>query len=199
MNTGYSKFLSNLSDAQTKRHSILPSSVCVQLINQDGSKLNVDLVLMHLKIFITKGSYHNFNFIPTDEHGLAKFSRADILNNTELKHYFDANLSPDNTPVDFEISVYTTEFLKTMIDSMDGFLPFNEESVRSELLHRGISEKEVEERLPLIEKKLNEDELLLTLLKSNNNQQIEEIGTPEMIQGKWESSSHYSYELKIGR
>lgn len=190
------EFLNYINELQKKRHTILPNSVTVQLIDKNGLSIKKENILCHLKVFIDDLSYHNYSFIPTDSEGSIYLCKADIIENTELKNYYDGNLPLESTPIKFEFSIVEMSVLNHIISVMENYLAYDEKKYRQDLINRGFNELQVESEIPKILTKMNKDQLLLSHLKSNNNHTLN-YSQESSISGIWTKESDFKYQLTV--
>ena len=181
----------------TQKHPILPKTLKVQLITADNKVLKVDNVLCHLNIYSDKGSYYTYSFIPTNSNGSVVLTKEQIINNTELKHFYNDTLPLDNNPVKFEFLVLDKTFISQFINSMQTYLSIGQEDALQELRSRGLTEEQIKKAGPLITQKRNEDSLFNEFLQKNNNQSLDYSSEKTKILDHWTEERDYSYELKM--
>jgi len=124
-------------------------------------------------------------------------TREDILNNTELKHYYDENLVIDKSPVKFEFFIIGKETLKHLISSFRGYLNVKPESIKADLKRRGFNESQIEQGILKAVRKQKEDEGLYENLIQNKNADLDYSEENSKIVGYWNEGKDYEYEIKI--
>lgn len=182
------------------KHIILPKSITLQLKNLEGNNLEIENVLFHLNIFIgDSGAYYTYNSIPTNSQGTLSLTRQQIINNTELKHYYDHEVTLDTRPVKFEIFILDAAFLSTLILSIGNYLSINLASIKADLKRRGLSETQIEKEIPKIEKVKKRDYIFYEFLKSNNNKLLNYTEESAKVTGQWEIEDDFKYELRLSK
>ncbi len=187
----------HMDDNQQKTHTILPNSIKLQLKDSAGTNIELENVLCHLKIYSDPLSWYNYSFIPTDPKGAFSLTKEQLIQNTELKHFYDASMPLNDSPVKFELSVHDPVLLSTLLLSMEAYLPLNWESVKAELMSRGGTAAQADSQRQGIEKKAKSDEQLLSVLKANNNDLLDASSVNARTSGLWISEGDFEYEIEV--
>ncbi|WP_408031240.1 hypothetical protein [Tenacibaculum xiamenense] len=182
---------------KNKKHPILPNNFSVQLINSKGDKLKIANVLCHLNIYINSSSYYTYSFIPTNSNGKVNLTKEQIIQNTELKHYYDKTISIERTPVKFDFMIMDSNLINGMIASINNYLSIDIESIKLDLKQRGLTESQISLQISTIEEKFNSDRKLLETLENNQNSKIDNSNGMKKITEFWNSESDYNYEIKL--
>lgn len=190
------KFAEYAKELQNKKHPILPNKFSVQLKDKNGENLKIENVLCHLNIYIDSLSYYTYSFIPTDSNGIVELTKEQMIQNTELKHYYDKTIPLDKTPVKFDFMVMDTNLLNGIISSMENYLTVDLESVKSDLKQRGLTDSQIAQQIPAIKEKMESDKKLLEVLKTNRNAKLDYSNGQKKLTDFWNSESDYNYELK---
>ena len=180
-----------------QKHTILPKTLKVQLITADNKALKLDNVLCHLNIYSDNGNYYTYSFIPTNSNGCVVLTREQIVNNTELKHFYNDTLLLDNNPVKFEFLVLDKTFISDFINSTKMYLTIDQDATLQELRSRGLAEEQIKKAAPYIEQKREEDRLFNEFLQKNKNQSLDYSSEKSKIVDHWVEEMDYSYELKM--
>lgn len=189
------KFADN-TNKENKKHPILPNKISIQLKNKNGENLKIENVLCHLNIYIDSLSYYTYSFIPTNSNGIVNLTKEQIIQNTELKHYFDGSLPLDKKPVKFELFVMDNNMLNGIISSMENYLTVDIKSIKADLKSRGLTDEQIALKIPTIEKKMKSDKELYQFLKKNKNTELKNSNGELKITGFWNNESDYNYDLK---
>ena len=190
------KFAEYAKELQNKKHPILPNKITIQLKDKNGENLKVENVLCHLNIYIDSLSYYTYSFIPTNSNGIINLTKAQIIQNTELKHYFDKKIPLDKTPVKFDFMVMDNNMLKGIISSMENYVNIDTESIKADLKSRGFTDTQIALQIPAIEEKMKSEKKLFEFLKKNQNTKLDYSNGEKKITDFWNSESDYKYELK---
>lgn len=180
-----------------RKHSIIPSSMRIQLKDLNNENLEIENVLCHLNVYKDSLSYYTYSFIPTNSSGVVLLTREEIIRNTELKHYYDDNLALDKEPVKFDFFILDQTILKEFISGLKGYLEIKPESIKEDLKRRGFNDEKIEKSIPIVIKKQKEDQELYEFLIQNKNGNLEYSEKNSKIIGYWNDISDYQYELKI--
>jgi hypothetical protein len=190
------KFANYVNELENKKHPILPNKISVQLKNKNGENLKIENVLCHLNIYIDSSSYYTYSFIPTNSNGIVNLTKEQMIQNTELKYYFDESLPLDKTPVKFEFFVMDDNMVNGVISSMENYLSVDIKSIKADLKRRGLTDEQIALQIPSIEEKMKSDKQLYQFLKKNKNSELKKSNGESKITGFWNSESDYIYELK---
>ncbi len=190
------KFTEYADELQNKKHPILPNKISIQLKDKDGDNLKMENVLCHLNIYIDSLSYYTYSFIPTNSNGIVNLTKEEMIQNTELKHYFDEKIPMDKTPVKFDFMVMDNNLLNGIISSMENYLNIDIESIKTDLKSRGLTDVQIALQIPAIEEKMKSDKQLSEFLKKNKNAELNYSNGEKKITDFWNSESDYNYELK---
>ncbi|RKF05338.1 hypothetical protein C8N26_0017 [Tenacibaculum lutimaris] len=190
------KFAKYAKELENKKHPILPNKFSVQLKDKNGENLKLESVLCHLNIYIDSLSYYTYSFIPTDSNGIVELTKEQMIQNTELKHYYDKTIPLDKTPVKFDFMVMDTNLLNGIISSMENYLKLDLESIKSDLKQRGLTDSQIAQQIPAIKEKMESDKKLLGVLKTNRNAELDYANGQKRLTDFWNSESDYNYELK---
>lgn len=190
------KFAEYVDELQNKKHPILPNKFSVQLKDENGEHIKIENVLCHLNIYMDSLSYYTYSFIPTDSNGTVNLTKEQIIQNTELKHYYDESLPLNNTPVKFDFFVMDNNMLNGIISSMENYVNIDIESIKADLKSRGLTDSQIAIQIPMIEEKMKADQQLFEFLKKNKNAELNHSNGVKKITGFWNSESDYEYELK---
>ena len=190
------KFTEYADELQNKKHPILPNKISIQLKDKDGDNLKMENVLCHLNIYIDSLSYYTYSFIPTNSNGIVNLTKEEMIQNTELKHYFDERIPMDKTPVKFDFMVMDNNLLNGIISSMENYLNIDIESIKTDLKSRGLTDVQIALQIPAIEEKMKSDKQLSEFLKKNKNAELNYSNGEKKITDFWNSESDYNYELK---
>ncbi len=150
-----------------KKHIILPNNLKIQLKSKDGKNIEKENILCHLNIYIDSTSYYTYSFIPTNSKGIVNLTKEEIVQNTELKHYYDESLPLDFRPVKFDFFVMDKAMIDNLISTMKNYLDQDIESIKYNLKNNGFTEEQIRKQVVLIEEKLELDKKLYELLKKN--------------------------------
>jgi protein tyrosine phosphatase len=190
------KFAEYADDLQNKKHPILPNKISVQLKDENGDNLKTENVLCHLNIYIDSLSYYTYSFIPTNSNGIVNLTKEQMIQNTELNHYFDERIPLDKTPVKFDFMVMDNNMLNGIISSMENYVNIDIESIKADLKSRGLTDAQIALQIPAIEEKMKSDKQLCEFLKKNKNAELNYSNGEKKITDFWNSESDYKYELK---
>ncbi len=190
------KFAEYADELQNKKHPILPNKISIQLKDENGDNLKMENVLCHLNIYIDSLSYYTYSFIPTNSNGIVNLTKEQMIQNTELKHYFDERIPLDKTPVKFDFMVMDNNLLNGIISSMENYVNIDIESIKSDLKSRGLTDAQIALQIPAIEEKMKSDKQLSEFLKKNKNAELNYSNGEKKITDFWNSESDYKYELK---
>ncbi len=190
------KFADYINELQNKKHPLLPNKISVQLKGKNGENLKMENVLCHLNIYIDSLSYYTYSFIPTNSDGIVNLTKEQMIQNTELKHYFDKKIPLDKTPVKFDFMVMDNNILEGIISSMENYLSIDIESIKADLKNRGMTDSQIALQIPAIEEKMNSDKQLSEFLKKKKNAELDYSNGEKKITDFWNSESKYNYELK---
>jgi protein tyrosine phosphatase len=190
------KFAEYANQLQNKKHPILPNKITIQLKDKDGGNLKMENVLCHLNIYIDSLSYYTYSFIPTNSNGIVNLTKEQMIQNTELKHYFDERIPLDKTPVKFDFMVMDSNMLNGIISSMENYLTVDLESIKADLRSRGLTDAQISLQIPAIAEKMKSDKRLSEFLKKNKNAELDYSNGEKKITDFWNSESDYKYELK---
>ncbi|WP_299107651.1 hypothetical protein [uncultured Tenacibaculum sp.] len=186
----------NTGVPEHKKHPILPNKISVQLLNNNGEKLKLENVLCHLNIYIDSLSYYTYSFIPTDSNGIVNLTKEQLIQNTELKHYYDKTIPLDQSPVKFDFMIMDTNLINGMITGMKNYLSVDIESIKLGLKQRGLNDSQIALQITTIKEKIESDKKLLEILEHNQNAKLDYSNGPKKITDFWNSESEYFYELK---
>jgi len=193
-------FLKEISEILKKKHTILPKSITIQLKDLEGNNLEIENVLFHLNIYIGDSSgCYTYNSIPTNNQGILYLTRAQIINNTELKHYFDSTLARDNRPVKFEIFILGNDMLSNLMSGIKNYLSNSLDFTKADLKRRGFSEIQIEKEISKIKNAKKRDFVLYEFLKSNKNTLLNYTEESAKITGQWKSEEDFKYELSVSK
>lgn len=190
------KFAEYADELQNKKHPILPNKITVQLKDVNGENLKMENVLCHLNIYVDSLSYYTYSFIPTNSNGIVNLTKEEMIQNTELKHYFDERIPLDKTPVKFDFMVMENNLLNGIISSMENYANIDIESIKSDLKSRGLTDAQIALQIRTIEEKMKSDKQLSKFLKKNKNAELNYSNGEKKITDFWNSESDYNYELK---
>lgn len=190
------KFAEYADELQNKKHPILPNKISVQLKDENGDNLKMENVICQLNIYIDSLSYYTYSFIPTNSNGIVNLTKEEMIQNTELKHYFDERIPLDKTPVKFEFMVMDNNLLNGIISSMENYVNIDIESIKTDLKSRGLTDAQIALQIPAIEEKKKSDKQLFEFLKKNKNAELNYSNGEKKITDFWNSVSDYNYELK---
>jgi len=190
------KFAEYANKLHNKKHPLLPKKISVQLKDKNGENLKIENVLCHLNIYIDSLSYYTYSFIPTNSNGIVNLTKEQMIQNTELKHYYDESIIADKTPVKFDFMVMENNMLKGIISSMENYLSIDTESIKANLKSRGLTDSQITLQTPAIEEKIKSDKQLLELLKKNQNAELDYSNGEKKITDFWDNETEYYYELK---
>ncbi len=190
------KFAEYAAELQNKKHPILPNKISIQLKDENGDNLKMENVLCHLNIYIDSLSYYTYSFIPTNSNGIVNLTKEQMIQNTELKHYFDERIPLDKTPVKFDFMVMDNNMLNGIISSMENYVNIDIKSIKSDLKSKGLTDVQIAVQIPVIEGKLKSDKQLSEFLKKNKNAELDYSNGEKKITDFWNSESDYKYELK---
>ncbi len=190
------KFTEYANELQNKKHPILPNKISIQLKNENGDNLKMENILCHLNIYIDSLSYYTCSFIPSNSNGIVNLTKEQMIQNTELKHYFDERIPLDKTPVKFDFMVMDNNLLNGIISSMENYVNIDIESIKSDLKSRGLTDAQIALQIPAIEEKMKSDKQLSEFLKKNKNAELNYSNGEKKITDFWNSESDYKYELK---
>jgi hypothetical protein len=115
------KFPEYVKELQNKKHPLLPNKITVQLKDKNGENLKIENVLCHLNIYIDSLSYYTYSFIPTNSNGIVNLTKEQMIQNTELKHYFDERIPLDKTPGKFDFMLMDNNMLDKIISNMENY------------------------------------------------------------------------------
>ncbi len=178
-----------------KKHIILPNNLKIQLKNKDGKNIEQENILCHLNIYIDSTSYYTYSFIPTNSNGIVNLTKEQIVQNTELKHYYDESLPLDFRPVKFDFFVMDKAMIDNLIFTMKNYLDQDIESIKYNLKNNGFTEEQIQKQVVLIEEKLELDKKLYELLKKNNNKELDYSQGEIKLTSFWKEKSNYQYNL----
>ncbi|AUC13848.1 hypothetical protein BTO06_01185 [Tenacibaculum sp. SZ-18] len=167
------KFAEYTNELQNKKHPLLPKKISIQLKNKNGENLQMENVLCHLNIYIDSLSYYTYSFIPTNSNGIVNLTKEQMIQNTELKHYYDESILADKTPVKFDFMVMDNNMLNGIISSMENYLRIDTESIKADLKNRGLTDSQITLQIGAIEEKMKSDKKLLEFLEKNQNAELE--------------------------
>ncbi len=190
------KFAEYANELHNKKHPLLPNKISIQLKDKNGENLKIENVLCHLNIYIDSLSYYTYSFIPTNSNGIISLTKEQMIQNTELKHYFDERIPLDKTPVKFDFMVMDSNMLNGLISSMENYLNIDIESIKADLKNRGLTDSQIALQIPPIEEKMKSDKQLSEFLKKNRNAELNYSNGEKKITGYWNNETDYNYELK---
>jgi protein tyrosine phosphatase len=190
------KFAEYAHELQNKKHPILPNKISVQLKDENDDNLKMENVLCHLNIYIDSLSYYTYSFIPTNSNGIVNLTKEEMIQNTELKHYFDERIPLNKKPVKFDFMVMDNNLLNGIISSMENYVNIDIESIKTDLKSRGLTDAQIALQIPAIEEKMKSDKQLSEFLKKNKNAELNYSNGEKKITDFWNSESDYNYELK---
>ncbi len=182
---------------KNKKHPILPNNISVQLIDNKGDKIKTANILCHLNIYINSSSYYTYSFIPTNSDGKVNLTKEQIIQNTELKHYYDKTIPLERIPIKFDFIIMDTNLINGMIASMNNYLSVDIESIKLDLKQRGLTESQISLQISTIEEKFKTDKKLLEILENNQNSKTDNSNRMKKITDFWDSESDYNYEIKL--
>lgn len=185
------------SKKSRKKHIILPNSITIQLKDLNGNNIEIENILFHLNIFSESGGYYTFSFIPTNTKGNLTLTKKQIIANTELKHHYDSSLILQKRPVKFEIFIMESKFLFNLIKGIGNYLATPIESTKKFLQGKGFSVAQINNEIPKVSKKMEEDRILYEFLKLNNNDKLKSPSDKYKITGFWEFEGDFKYEISI--
>lgn len=190
------KFAEYANKLQNKKHPLLPKKISVQLKDKNGENLKMENVLCHLNIYIDSLSYYTYSFIPTNSNGIVNLTKEQMIQNTELKYYYDESILAEKTPVKFDFMVMDNNMLNGIISSMENYLSIDTESIKADLKSRGLTDSQITLQIPAIEEKMKSDKQLLEFLKKNQNAELDYSNGEKKITDFWDNETEYYYELK---
>jgi protein tyrosine phosphatase len=190
------KFAKYANELQNKKHPLLPNKISIQLKDENGENLKMENVLCHLNIYIDSLSYYTYSFIPTNANGIVNLTKEQMIQNTELKHYFDERIPLDKTPVKFDFMVMDNNMIDGIILSMENYLSIDIKSIKADLKSRGFTDAQIALQIPSIEEKMKSDKQLSEFLKKKKNAELDYSNGEKKITDFWNSESEYNYELK---
>ncbi len=161
--------------------------------NKPKSLIVKDLFFCHV---LSSLSYYTYSFIPTNSNGIINLTKEQMIQNTELKHYFDERIPLDKTPVKFDFMVMDNNMLNGIISSMENYLNIDIESIKADLKNRGLTDSQIALQIPPIEEKMKSDKQLSEFLKKNRNVELSYSNGEKKITGFWNNETDYNYELK---
>ena len=190
------KSVMNTIDLSNKKHPILPNKLTFQLKTEEGKNIEIENILCHLNVYIDSTSYHTYSFIPTNSNGLVQLTKNQIIENTELKHSYSDNIKLENKPVKFDFFVMESDYLNSLISSMENYLKIDIESIKLDLKNRGFTDSQIALQIKPIREKLKADKELCEFLKKNRNAEIDKLKSEMKITDSWSQEIDYKYELK---
>lgn len=184
-------------EKNNKKHIILPSNIRFQLKDKKGNNFKIENILCHLNIYIDSLSYYTYSFIPTDTSGGVNITKEQIIENTELKHYYDERIILNKSPVKFDFFVINDNRLKGIISSMKNYLTLDLESIKTNLKNSGLTSAQIAAQISGIEEKMKSDKRLYEFLKKNNNTELNFSEGEIKITGLWNKESDFNYNLSL--
>ena len=180
-----------------KINIIIPNSLKFQLKDLNDLDFVFNNVLCQLNIYQNTKSYYSYSYIPTNSNGEIVLTKDDIIQNTELKYHFDEGLTLDESPVRFEFFVIDHGIISFLISNMKKNLNVKPDSVKSELMKRGLNNEQVMTELSKITSKHKSDKIFLEFVAQNKNIELELTEEVFKIAGHWESQTDYEYQIKM--
>ena len=190
------KFAEYGDELQNKKHPILPNKISVQLKDENGENVKLENVLCHLNIYIDSLSYYTYSFIPTDSNGTVNLTKKQMIENTELKHYYDKKMPLDKTPVKFDFFVMDANMLNGIILGIKNYVNIDIESIKADLKRRGLTDSQIALQISIIEEKMKSDKQLFEFLNKNKNSELNYSNGEKKITDFWNDESETEYELK---
>lgn len=95
--------------------------------------------LCHLNIYTGESSFLPFTFIPTDSKGKVILTKEEIIDNTELQHFYNERFTLDDTPIKFEFHILDKELLSNIVKNIKNYLNIKPFSIIEFLKRKGFS------------------------------------------------------------
>ena len=184
------------SELSSKRHPILPNEITIQLKGENGENLKIENVICHLNIYINDLNYHTYSFIPTDSNGIVRLTKEQIIQNTELKHYYDQGISLDTKPMKFDFFVKDSNSLNILIPNLKKYLSVDIDSVKQDLKNKGVSDEQIGNYISSIQQKMDSDKKLYNTIKNHKNSELDFSTSDYKITAFWTSETDYHCELR---
>ena len=184
------------SELISKRHLILPNTLTIQLKGENGEDLKKENVICHLNIYINDLNYYTYSFISTNSNGIIHLTKEEIIQNTQLKHYYDQGISLENKPVKFDFLVVNNNSLNTLTTNLEKYLSVDIESLRKDLKNKGMSDVQIADYIPSVQQKMESDRELYEKIKNNKNSELNFSTGKYRITDFWNSETDYHYDLK---
>jgi hypothetical protein len=155
---------------------ILPATIEIQIMHASGLPNPLANILLGLKIFTIDGGWHNFSFFKTDVEGHVLLTKAQIIENTELKvgGYIESE-----TPTKFELYIQGGRLTANLIKSTQRLLELykDKEFLVADLSRRGIAEENIPAAIEAAQKKSGEDKAFFEHIKDAVNDKIQVVTT----------------------
>jgi hypothetical protein len=175
---------------------ILPTKIKIQVINKAGQTTPLANILFGLKIFTNDGGWHNISFLKSDSAGNIVLTKEEILENIQLNFHSFANA---NDSTRFELYIYDGIFMVNLTKSTKQLLELykDKESIREDLIGRGIVENNLSAAIEATEKKYKEDLVFYERIKDGVNDSIQI--SPPKIEGVWSDTLPKQYQFVVAQ
>jgi len=115
-----------------KKHTILPKSLKLQLVDKDAAPIKIENILCHLNIYTNSSSCYTYSFIPTNSNGVIFLKKEELIANTDLKHWYDDTLTLDKTPVKFDLFFINQEILDYFLSGVENYLEVKPNAIEAD-------------------------------------------------------------------
>ena len=182
-----------------KKHTILPKSLKLQLVEKDGTPIEIENILCHLNIYTSSSSCYTYSFIPTNASGAIFLKKEELIASTGLKHWFDNTLILDKAPVKFDLFLIEQEILDYFLSGVKNYLEVKPDAIETDLKKIGFNKSQIEKELPRAIKKQKEDREFFQFVRNNRNSELIYTKVNSKITGFWDEEKDYEYYIECVR